>query len=1623
MDASETTKPKPTTTAASTANKLPSRADESPRAPNPRVGLGPGPTMSSISSPLAARAGHELPFVQPSSYLRPSSRSHTILPAAPPMSPIDEEQMQGLSLGFGFGACFFVLLANLAGSSTPRTIVVGKETRKSLLLGSSALQGLRDFLRVRTSYDVLPLSFRLIILDNDLLIKKSLNILIQNGIVSAPLWDSHNSKFAGILTATDYINLIQYYCQFPEHIDNVDKFRLSSLREIEKAIGVFPIETVSVHPSQPLYEACSRMLSTRARRIPLVDIDDETGRETVVSVITQYRILKFIAVNTEQYTSLLKKTVREIGLGTYTNLRTGTMTQSVLEIINEMVTNNISAVPIVDKNNVVLNVFEAIDVIPIIKTGVVEELQINVGEALSKRADEFGGIFTCQEDDRLDSIFITLRTRGSLVSEVGKGRGIGMVYGVHKMDQFCAVEGSIYQWSLLEVRVPPFLQRASMLTELIMLHSGRLSRAIIAGSCRQNAGHEDGKDAANVKGRSSRLDEQESRSRPGRGRFRPIHLVIHQPSNIDWDSRYAVDPMPPHHSRRDRSVVPTEEKGKEPAVRTWPTPSNPHIVSPGKSVRRPSLSQSLFAQPRASSNPPLIEGNLRSEKHSSNTWTSSSENPELGSDGNGKDNREKFVSEYNRLAQQHGLRPLVPEDFSPTTGRASDSLEGRRGSWFSKMLRQASEQPEQATIEPDKTFLRHQRGHSDAPLSLVHNHKRDGLKDQDLKALVRLCGKSPLFLPMDYAPFSLSLPTCFRALAQALVQHADTKGIFRVPGSERVINALYEYYCTDGDTDAISSTTRCPTLPTHIRFNTHDIASTFKRILAGLPGGILGSLSLFDALVAIHSQLQGGAELLRTKESKLRARLIALAIGTVKSQYQRELICAVFGLLCLVGRIAENAPREDESGRPLPTTDLMGYNALSIVFGPLLIGDLIDNYSMKLADPSAGLVLLPISPPISRKERHRHKHQHRHRPRNKHGKNHAPSTDPSLSVDKIHIANSITEMLIIHWREVVRQIRSTGSVKNRRNASNSLQYPENVAGNVSSSVSENSLPRNPSYLDHAAPRRASPSTVSPAATLRTKLSSTTSQQGTALDPWTPRAVKASISSSGSIQESPLHIDELKPASGSEKTSNSFVSDVTQNAYSMSSDAHAGRTHESSSAASVNRPEMMNNESIVGTGITIPRTVPALGTRKTETPRSSLSLEPQNRTPNMSRLDTAPLDSSEAEDVSPSPGARVNSSLGSPIAQMVSHHEHTQANPNLKAHYQITLRNSRAEASPIDSEYVVDMKKMGSRKIQTDRKTDTPVKVPSLGRIRLPYSHNDDRGNGYLPKSNTEPNLHRRGKPMSIQLTDPGHEPSETLVKPNPSSGTLGTPVDQWRNLKASSKASTESLAKSAKERRLKRSSGHTPSRASRDVSILADPRPMTPEWKRQLTRERGKPREKSTTTTRREKESILGDTPPLTPLKLAPRVKHASSGKYSTDTPHRWASQRSPSKPLPGAVKAMAALFDNAAKESPDNSAAGRSGRARNSPRESNDCPCRDTVGESPTKSNPPRGALASMNSSVNLDEQPNQRKPAEALAPGASSADAGGYAYEVPARHVAARSDVFVVQKRAAGIAEQTSL
>jgi 5'-AMP-activated protein kinase regulatory gamma subunit len=101
---------------------------------------------------------------------------------------------------------------------------------------------------VRTCYEVLPLSFRLIELDVGLTVKESLNILVQcgmstimrmvidqiltshPGIVSAPLWDSTTSTYAGLLTVTDYLNVVRYYNLHADKLKDIDKLILSDLK-------------------------------------------------------------------------------------------------------------------------------------------------------------------------------------------------------------------------------------------------------------------------------------------------------------------------------------------------------------------------------------------------------------------------------------------------------------------------------------------------------------------------------------------------------------------------------------------------------------------------------------------------------------------------------------------------------------------------------------------------------------------------------------------------------------------------------------------------------------------------------------------------------------------------------------------------------------------------------------------------------------------------------------------------------------------------------------------------------------------------------------------------------------------------------------------------------------------------------------------------------------------------------------------------------------------------------------------------------------------------------------------------------------------------------------------------
>ncbi|EIW64727.1 CBS-domain-containing protein [Trametes versicolor FP-101664 SS1] len=311
----------------------------------------------------------------------------------------------------------------------------------------AALYQIRHYLKGRTSYDTFPVSFRLIVLDSKLEVKKALQC-----VVSAPLWNSEKSCFAGMFTVSDIIHLIQYFYKCSSYdaaAADVEVFRLESLRDIERTLGVDPPPLLREHPSASLYDASKRLIQTHARRLPLLDNDTETGHEVIVSILTQYRLLKFISINCGKDIQQLHMPLRKLGIGTYVTpqplppdgekpegynpfhpIATATMDTPVFDVVHMFSERGISAVPIVDQDGIVVNLYETVDVITLVRLGAYQSLDLTISEALNQRSPDFPGVVICTASDSLGTLMQLIKKRRVhrlVVVEGEKGRLLGII--------------------------------------------------------------------------------------------------------------------------------------------------------------------------------------------------------------------------------------------------------------------------------------------------------------------------------------------------------------------------------------------------------------------------------------------------------------------------------------------------------------------------------------------------------------------------------------------------------------------------------------------------------------------------------------------------------------------------------------------------------------------------------------------------------------------------------------------------------------------------------------------------------------------------------------------------------------------------------------------------------------------------------------------------------------------------------------------------------------------------------------------------------------------------------------------------------------------------------------------
>ena len=96
------------------------------------------------------------------------------------------------------------------------------------------LSAIRTFFKEHTAYELVPESGKVVVVDVGLTITQAFLILQQNGITSAPLWDTLRLDFVGMLTVSDFIDMFIGYDLIAKDISLTEWLNTTTIREWRK---------------------------------------------------------------------------------------------------------------------------------------------------------------------------------------------------------------------------------------------------------------------------------------------------------------------------------------------------------------------------------------------------------------------------------------------------------------------------------------------------------------------------------------------------------------------------------------------------------------------------------------------------------------------------------------------------------------------------------------------------------------------------------------------------------------------------------------------------------------------------------------------------------------------------------------------------------------------------------------------------------------------------------------------------------------------------------------------------------------------------------------------------------------------------------------------------------------------------------------------------------------------------------------------------------------------------------------------------------------------------------------------------------------------------------------------
>jgi len=303
---------------------------------------------------------------------------------------------------------------------------------------------IHEFLGSKTLYDMMRQSGKLVFFDTNIPIQLAFYALLEHDMPAAPLWDSASRRFVGLLSVTDFIDILRHNNRRGIPMDELSARTIGEVISDADGRRMQHSDFIGTDVNTSILQACARLQERAHRFLPVVPPDEAR----VLAITSYYEVLRYLVDNFREQRRLFEDSILDLNIGTFgADVLTVRKTAVLSEVLDAMQARDVSAVPVVDESDRVVGLYSRSDITFLATAtdadSVLSNLQLSLQQILDqKSADEAPPrerLETCSVHASLQSIFERFAEVGfhRLVCVDEEGHCVGIVSARDLILYFC----------------------------------------------------------------------------------------------------------------------------------------------------------------------------------------------------------------------------------------------------------------------------------------------------------------------------------------------------------------------------------------------------------------------------------------------------------------------------------------------------------------------------------------------------------------------------------------------------------------------------------------------------------------------------------------------------------------------------------------------------------------------------------------------------------------------------------------------------------------------------------------------------------------------------------------------------------------------------------------------------------------------------------------------------------------------------------------------------------------------------------------------------------------------------------------------------------------------------------